>query len=151
MDETKTNLDQNIPLPDPVRRVLDAHIARLNASTGPMGQSELMFPSTIGSFRARSVLDKPMNAVCKALKIPRVTPKGLRRTFKDVARSSKLDKVVEKSISGHQSDEMDFIYGTAFNSEKLEALETVIRAIGLSASTDEADGDEEGDEDVAAE
>lgn len=149
MDETKTNLDQDIPLPDPVRKVLDAHIARLDASTGPMGTSELLFPSTIGGFRARSVLDKPMQRVCKKLKIPKVTPKGLRRTFKDVARSSKLNKVVEKAISGHQSDEMDFIYGTAFNTEKLEALETVIRAIGLADVADEED-DEEGEGEPAA-
>jgi integrase len=146
MDETKTNLDQTIPLPLPVQQVLNAHIARLNAMTGPMGRSELLFPGETGGFRSRNALDKPMARVCKLLKIPRVTPKGLRRTFKDIARSSKLNNVVEQSISGHKSDEMDFVYGTAFNQEKLEALEMVIRAIGMQPDVDQDDDDEDADD-----
>jgi integrase len=137
MDETKTGLDQSLPLPPSVQQVLNDHIDRLDASTGPMGHSPLLFPNIKGGFRARSVLDKPMAEVCEALKLPRVTAKGLRRTFKDVARTLSMDRLVEKSISGHMSDKMDFVYGTALSSEKREALDSVVRAIGLAASNEQ--------------
>lgn len=146
MDKTKTGLDQTIPLPEVVQRVVNEHIDRMEASTGLMKTSDLLFPSKKGSFRARSVLDDPMKMICSRLDIPGVTPKGLRRTFKDIARSMKLDKVVEKSISGHKSDEMDFTYGTAFDSEKREALDAIIQAIGMSEDVDtdhEAENEEE--------
>lgn len=155
MDKTKTGLDQSIPLPEFVRNAVNAHIDRLEASTGPMRTSMLLFPNVKdGGFRARSVLDDPMKMICSRLDIAPVTPKGLRRTFKDIARAFKLDKVVEHAISGHKSDEMDFVYGTAFDTEKREALNTFIRAIGLSEDFDDEDTESEesdGEEAAAAE
>src|SRR5262249_7221717 len=75
VDETKTSPDQEIPLPDEVLRVLRAHVDAL--PPGPMRDSDRLFPAVNGKMRARSVLDKPLQRVLKALgwKL-RLTPRG---------------------------------------------------------------------------
>ncbi len=68
-------------------RVLKRHVDAL--PPGPMADSNLLFPATTGAMRSRSVLDKPFRHVLKSLgwKV-RVTRKGMRRTFQDLARKA---------------------------------------------------------------
>src|SRR5580658_6677812 len=57
VDQTKTGIDQEIPLPPAVVDVLSEHVASL--PPGAMRDCGLLFPSINGDMRARSVLDKP--------------------------------------------------------------------------------------------
>jgi hypothetical protein len=124
-DETKTALDQEIPLPLAARRVLRAHVRAL--PEGPMRDSAYLFPSTRGGMRSRSVLDKPFRDVLKALKwTVRLTPRGMRRTFQDLAREAKVHDVVTRAISGHQTERMQQHYSTAKREEMRTAVAKVI-------------------------
>lgn len=74
-DFQKTKVDQDIPLPPALMRVLRAHVAALPA--GPMRDSPFLFPLTTGGMRSRSELDKPFRDVLKALGWTiELTPKG---------------------------------------------------------------------------
>jgi hypothetical protein len=92
-DWTKRKVDQDIPLPPALMRVLRAHVALL--APGPTRTSMYLFPSTTGGMRARSVLDKPFRDVLKALDWTiKLTPKGMRRTFNDLARQTHVHDII---------------------------------------------------------
>jgi hypothetical protein len=130
MDETKTGLDQELPLPPAVMMVLRTHVAAL--PDGAMKSSELLFPSTLGGMRARSVLDKPFREVLAALKFKlRLTPRGMRRTFNDLARKADVHDVVTRAISGHQTDKMQKHYSTAEREEMCAAIGKVAAMVRL--------------------
>jgi Phage integrase family len=136
MDETKTALDQEIPLPPVAMRVLREHIAGLEE--GPMRQSAYLFPSLTGGMRSRSVLDKPFRAVLKMLRwTVKVTPRGMRRTFNDLARNAMVHDVVTRAISGHQTSRMQRHYSTAQREEMREAVGKVISLATARARRDE--------------
>jgi hypothetical protein len=125
MDQTKTALDQEIPLPPSVMHVLRRHVDAL--PPGPMAESDLLFPSRTGRMRARSVLDKPFRRVLKALgwKL-RLTPRGMRRTFQDLARKAEVHDFVARAISGHKTERMQRHYSTAQLEEMRAAVGKVI-------------------------
>lgn len=125
MDETKTSLDQEIPLPPSALRVLREHVAAL--PEGPMRDSLYLFPSMTGGMRARTVLVKPFRDVLKTLGWTlRITPKGMRRTFNDLARAAEVHDVVTRAISGHQTSRMQRHYSTAQREEMRNAVSKVI-------------------------
>jgi len=71
-----------------------------------MRESNLLFPSTKGGFRSPAVLDKPLFNVGLALQEDNdldfdywVTPKGMRRTFQDLARAAKVNELVTSANS----------------------------------------------------
>jgi hypothetical protein len=106
-------------------RALREHITSL--PEGPMRESEYLFPSTTGGMRSRSVLDKPFSDALKALKwTVHLTPKGMRRTFNDLARYAKVHDVVTRRISGHQTESMQLRYSTAQREEMRVAVGKVI-------------------------
>ena len=120
MESTKTGKDQRIALPDEIVELLLEHTARLE---GAMGQSDLLFPARTGGFRSRSCLDKPFRAVCKELKLGYpVTPRGMRRTFQDLARAAKVPDLVTRSVSGHATEAMQHLYSTVADSEQRDSL-----------------------------
>jgi hypothetical protein len=125
MDQTKTGLDQDIPLPPAAMRVLREHVAAL--PRGPMRESLYLFPSTTGGMRSRSALDKPFHDVLEALGWTlRLTPRGMRRTFQDLARQADVHDVVTRAISGHQTERMQRHYSTAQREEMRAAVGKVI-------------------------
>lgn len=127
MDETKTGLDLDIPVPPHAMRVLEEHIVAL--PEGRMRNSDLLFPATTGGFRARSVLDKPFRKVLKALGWSlKLTPSGMRRTFNDVARLAEVPDIVTRAISGHQTEQMQRHYSTATLREMRKAVDKVASA-----------------------
>ncbi len=125
VDQTKTGLDQEIPLPPVVMRVLRRQVDAL--PPGPMADSDLLFPATTGGMRSRSALDKPFRHVLKSLgwKV-RVTPKGMRRTFQDLARKAEIHDFVARAISGHTTERMQRHYSTAQREEMRAAVGKVI-------------------------
>jgi hypothetical protein len=65
------------------------------------------------------------------------TPRGLRRTFNDLARAAKVEALVTKSISGHITDRMREHYSTVQPVEQRESICRVLRLVkGTSAIPD---------------
>lgn len=123
MDRTKINKDNVIALPLSVLEVLREHVGALE---GKMAYSDLLFPSETGGLRTRNVLAKPFEAIGAELGLPfRLTPRGMRRTFNDLARAAGIHDVVTRSISGHQTEQMQVRYSTARDEEKRAALAKV--------------------------
>ena len=80
IETTKTGKLQRITLPEDLVEILDWHAKQL--PEGPMLDSDLIFPSETGRYRAASYLDKPFRAITKALGWKKaITPRAMRRTF----------------------------------------------------------------------
>lgn len=156
MDTTKTDQHQRLHLPKVLIEALEEHVAmierqpvrvaallakaeregrdadafRLRQSlryATKVAESDLLFPSETGAYRASSCLDKPFAAVCKAIALPHpFTVRGLRRTYQDLARAAGIHDAVTRAISGHATSEMQLHYSTASGDEVREALGKVI-------------------------
>jgi hypothetical protein len=62
------------------------------------------------------------------------TPRGMRRTFNDLARCAKVQSLVTKSISGHLTDKMKDHYSTVSAGEQRESIGRVLGLVdGRSA------------------
>jgi integrase len=57
----------------------------------------------------------------------RVTPKGMRRTFQDLARKAEIHDFVARAISGHTTERMQRHYSTAQREEMRAAVGKVNR------------------------
>jgi hypothetical protein len=98
MERTKTGRRLRIPLPAAeLMEILQHHVNTL--PTGPMLESELLFPSLSGGYRAPSCLDGPIRQIARAAKIQKaLTPRFMRRTFQDLGRAASVhDFVVRPS------------------------------------------------------
>jgi len=123
VERTKTGLRQRLNVPDSLLAIFRWHVMRFN---GPQQDTDLLFPSEVGGFRAESVLDKPFTRICTTLGIPRITARGMRRTFQDMARTADVDDKVTRSISGHASLKMQLHYSTIGAEEQRTAIGKVI-------------------------
>ena len=140
MGTTKTGKPQRITLPQALVAVLRFHIDTL--PEGPMSESELLFPSDTGSFRAPSVLDKPFAVVTKALGLRKhITPRAMRRTFQDLAREADVRDIVTRAVSGHATESMQHHYSTVQQVEIHDGLARIVALAGLSERP--ADGADE--------
>lgn len=125
METTKTDLHQRLALPPELLDVLRWHVDNV-LLPHKMRHSELLFPATTGGFRSRSCLDKPFAAVSKAIALPhRFTPRGMRRTYQDLARAAGVHDAVTRAISGHATPAMQLHYSTARGDEVRTALAQV--------------------------
>ncbi len=127
METTKTDLHQRLTLPRELMKVLrwhvDSQLLRKN-----MRMSELLFPSVVGGFRSRSCLDKPFHAVSEVIELGyNFTPRGMRRTYQDLARAAGIHDVVTRAISGHATPEMQHRYSTPRGDEVKHALSKVAK------------------------
>ncbi len=120
MNKTKTGVDGSIALAPEVLDVLREHVATLE---GKAAASDLLFPNDAGGLRTRNILVKPFAAIARELGLTfRLTPRGMRRTFQDVARAAGAHDVVTRSISGHQTERMQIHYSTAQEAEQRAAI-----------------------------
>ncbi len=127
METTKTDLHQRLTLPRELLDVLRWHVNEQILHT-KMRQSELLFPSVTGGFRARSALDKPFDEVSKAIDLAfNFTPRGMRRTYQDLARAAGIHDAVTRAISGHATPAMQLHYSTARGGEVKQALAKVAK------------------------
>jgi integrase len=132
MNTTKTNLLQKIGLPEDLISILQWQANRLEASVGPMRDSELLFPSETGGFRAASCLDRPFDVVAEKIGLKKsITARAMRRTFNDLCRRARVESVVTRSISGHATEQMKQHYETVNVEEKRESLAKVISLAGF--------------------
>jgi integrase len=125
METTKTGKLQRISLPKDLIEILKWHADRL--PKGPMRDSELLFPSETGSYRAPSCLDGPFSEVTAKLEWKKkITPRAMRRTFQDLARTAEVRDVVTRSVSGHSTEAMQRHYSTVSSQEQRDGLAKVI-------------------------
>jgi hypothetical protein len=125
METTKTDLHQRLTLPPELLDVLQWHVDNVILPR-KMRESDLLFPATTGGFRSRSCLDKPFLAVGAAIKLKhRFTPRGMRRTYQDLARAAGIHDAVTRAISGHATPAMQLHYSTARGDEVRAALAQV--------------------------
>lgn len=114
-----------IALPSAVVEILRAHIESL--PEGPMRDSDLLFPSETGGFRASSLLKKPFDAVAKAMGMKKhISPKAMRRTFQDLAREASVGDLVTRAVCGHQTEDMTRHYSTVRAEEIRRGLSAVV-------------------------
>ncbi len=114
-----------IDLPVDLADVLRDHIQSLETDAVTR-TSNLLFPSRRhGGMLSRTALAKPFEVVRKAMKLTKkLTPKAMRRSFKDVARAAEIPGVVRNKVSGH-TDAMDEHYSSPTRAEKREAVAKV--------------------------
>jgi hypothetical protein len=125
METTKTVKLQRIVLPLEIVDLLRWHVREL--PQGPMRESELLFPTEIGGYRAGSCLDHPFEEVAKKPGLKqKVTPRVMRRTFQDLARAAEVRDIVTRSISGHSTEAMQRHYSTVSGNEQKEGLAKVV-------------------------
>ena len=96
MNTTKTGKRQRIGVPSEMTDTLRWHEANM-LLTPEQQESDLMFPSITGGYRAPSVLDKPFAAVSREIGLTKhFTPRGLRRTFQDLARAASVESLIQR-------------------------------------------------------
>jgi integrase len=118
------------PLAPELAEILRWHRRQLLETQAPGFEEGWMFPSSSGTLRASSSVQKAWKVCCEAAGITgRFTPHGLRRTFNDLARRAGVDAVVTKSLTGHVTERMREHYSTVGLDEKRAAIAGVVRLI----------------------
>src|SRR3954468_9126823 len=131
MERTKTGRRLRIPLPPELMEILQEHVGTL--PDGPMRESELLFPSTSGGYRAPSCLDKPIREIASAAKIGKaLTRRFMRGTFQDLGRAASVHDFVVRAISGHATTSMQEHYSSVSGDEVRGGLEKLIVLAGIS-------------------
>lgn len=129
MDTTKTKLRQRINVPESVMEVLRWHI-ETQLVTPEQRASELLFPAEDGGVRNEHSLRKPFARIGALMGLTlRFTPRGLRRTFNDLARAAQVESLVTRSISGHLTDRMREHYSTVTPVEQRESIGRVLHLV----------------------
>lgn len=160
---TKTKTARAMLLPPEILDVLKQHLAWLKRNGHPGSGAELLFPpmgqhwrthrrNDIGAapkgsnkYLGASSFDRPFAAMVHAAGIKRhITPRTFRRTFNDIAREAAgLNNVVTRSLTGHQSIEMQETYSTVDLEEKRAGLAKIISLFGFREN--QAEGQVPGD------
>jgi integrase len=129
MERTKTGLRQRITVPPELMDVLRWHV-ETQLVTPEQQASDLLFPREDGGFRSESCLRKPFAEAARLVGLgKKLTPRGMRRTFNDLARAAKVESLVTKSISGHLTDRMKDHYSTVSPVEQREGIDRVLRLV----------------------
>lgn len=130
-DTTKTGLRYKLGLPGEVIAELRVHVGHLR---GKRKASSLLFPSKRGGCMSRSALDKPFAAVSRAIGLTfTFTPRGMRRTYQDLARGAGVPKEIRKAVCGHETDQMAEHYSTISLDEMRAAVGSIARAVTRAA------------------
>jgi integrase len=146
MKTTKTGLRQRITVPSEVMDVLRWHLDT-QLHTPEQKASELLFPAEDGTFRSENFLTKAFEAVGGLIGLKKkFTPRGMRRTFNDLARVANVEALITRSISGHLTEQMREHYSTVSPVEQRESIGRVLRLVkgGSESATSEHPDDERG-------
>jgi len=94
----------------------------------------LLFPRDDGLFRSESALKKAFAEVGRLIGLKKkFSPRGMRRTFNDLARAAKVESLVTKSISGHLTDRMKDHYSTVSPIEQRDSIGRVLDLVQREA------------------
>ena len=137
MNTTKQKRRYAIDLPEEAMKVLEWHV-QTQLGTSEQQESDLLFPSIIGGFRAPTVLNKPFADVADEMDLGYAfTQRGMRRTFNDLARHARIESIVTRSISGHLTERMQHHYSTVASEEQRTSIAKVIDLFSPQASADD--------------
>ena len=129
MKTTKTGLRQRITVPVEVIDVLRWHV-ETKLLTTEQKESELLFPAEDGGFRSECFLTKAFAEVGRLIGLKKqFTPRGMRRTFNDLARVANVEAIITKSISGHLTEQMREHYSTVSPVEQRESIGRLLRLV----------------------
>lgn len=135
MKTTKTGLRQRITVPSEVMDVLRWH-AETQLHTPEQKASELLFPADDGTFRSENFLTKAFASVGGLMGLKKnFTPRGMRRTFNDLARVANVEALVTKSISGHLTEQMRKHYSTVSPDEQRASIRRLLRLVKGGVAT----------------
>ncbi len=130
MERTKTGKDTEIPLSAELLEMLRHHIDTL--PPGPMRDSPLLFPKVDGGVLSKETLWGIFGRIQRRLNLTKkITPRGMRRTSKDLLRLSGTSQVVTMAINGHETDKMHHHYSTVNEVEIRTALSRATELAGL--------------------
>ena len=119
---TKTGKVRDVPLPEPLRVVLNEHRQRLLRTQAPGLSKGLVFPSNAGTHRRNASLRKPLQRALAAAGIrERFTPHGFRRTWNNLLRQV-ASSAITRSMIGHETEEMFLHYSHIERDEKEGAV-----------------------------
>lgn len=128
----KKRAPKTYPVGCELAEVLTKHRKWMMAKQVPGFESGYMFPSSAGTLRSPSSLDKAWDAcLAKAEIEKRFTVHGLRYTFTDLVRLANVDAVVRRALTGHVTEEMQRHYSTVGMDEKRAAVAGVLRLVPL--------------------
>jgi len=139
MQMTKQRTRYSVTVPKAVLDVLTWHVEQ-QLHTPEQQDSDLLFPSVTGGFRAPTILNKPFQEIAEELGFPAFTQRGLRRTYNDLARFAKVDRLVKTSISGHGTEEMEELYSSVAPEEQRESIAKVVQLFGTGGPRNAAGG-----------
>jgi integrase len=141
-ERTKTDEDLTIKLTGPLVAILADHVAHLK---GRALASDWLFPSQIGTMKQLRVWSKAIKAAAEDAGIDHpITPRMMRRTYNDLVRVLKIHKDVQKSMSGHKTDDMISLYSTVDYAEQEKGLTQIMGLLGSVNDSDKDPGEGEG-------
>lgn len=131
--------------------ILKAHRRELIRTQNKGLEKGFMFPSSAGTLRAPSSLDRAWEKCLKKAKITkRFTIHGLRYTFTDLVRLANVDAVVRRALTGHVTEEMQRHYSTVGLDEKRAAISGVLGVLRLVPPSPTKGGVEGGVSEIVA-
>lgn len=138
----KKQAPREYPVEPELAAVLREHRASMVSTQAPGLAEGWMFPSSAGTLRAPSSVDKAWKRCLEATGISRrFTVHGLRYTFTDLVRRADVDAVVRRALTGHVTEEMQRHYSTVGLDEKRAAVAGVYRLVsGHGSSATRAPG-----------
>ena len=83
------------------------------------------------------MLNKPFADVASDLNLA-FTQRSMRRTYNDLARFAKVDRLVKKSVSGHGTDEMEELYSSVAPEKQRDGIAKVISLFGAGGARNSA-------------
>jgi integrase len=128
-----------IDVPQTVTDVLTWHVEQ-QLLTPEQQDSDLLFPSVTGGYRAPTVLNKPFAEITDELGLPTFTQRGLRRTYNDLARAAGVVDLVTRSISGHSTPAIQAHYSTVSPAEQRAGIGKLIQLLGAGRPRNSAGG-----------
>lgn len=119
---TKTGAPRETVAPAVVLEALRAHQTKTGATSG------LVFPASNGKPRGGDTLRRPLELAAKAAGLDqRVTPQVLRRTFNTLLVAAGVDRIVQRSMLGHTSEQMTERYSGVRLEDKHAAALRIIQ------------------------
>ncbi len=139
-EANKNAIDVSIPLPPALVEILKWHVATYLSEPDPKAKdtkrqaarakSDLLFPSRVGGFLSSTMACDAFRdvslALCEEIDGKIVTPKGMRRTNKDLMRAAGVSNLVAMAVSNHEDEGMHRHYSTAATDEKRDAVAKVV-------------------------
>jgi integrase len=129
MGSTKQGTQYEIVIPSGLVEILRWHISML--PSWHRGDSELLFPGRFGLL-APTMLTPVFNRIVELAGIKKhITPRAMRRSFQDLARTAQVDHFVTRSISGHSGEDMQRLYSTIYGEEQREGMARIVSLAGF--------------------